>query len=39
VPLTYRIDESVGLVTLTLSGRVTAADITGYMAASRADPV
>jgi hypothetical protein len=37
VPLTYRIDEGRGLITLTLSGRVTAADITGYFAASRAD--
>jgi hypothetical protein len=38
MPLTYRIDESAGLITLTLSGKVTAADITDYQAASRKDP-
>ena len=36
--LTYGIDEDARLITLALSGRVTAADITDYQAASRGDP-
>jgi hypothetical protein len=38
VPISYRIDESIGLITLTASGHVTGADITDYVAASRGDP-
>jgi hypothetical protein len=38
VPLTYEIDERAGLITLTLSGEIVAADIAGYVAASRRDP-
>ncbi len=36
--LTYSIDERLGLITMTVSGQVTAADITAYVAASRRDP-
>ena len=38
MPLTYRIEESSGLITLTVSGEVTGGDIAGYIAASRGDP-
>ena len=36
--LTYRIDETIDLITLTASGQVTAADIKDYLAVSRQDP-
>lgn len=36
--LSYRIDASAGLITLTASGEITAADISGYVSASRNDP-
>jgi hypothetical protein len=38
MPLTYKIEEDVGLITLTLSGQVTGSDISDYVAASRVDP-
>jgi hypothetical protein len=38
VPISFSIDENIGLITLTVSRQVTAADITDYMAASRSDP-
>jgi hypothetical protein len=39
VALTYEIEDTVGLITLTLSGEVTGEDITGYVSASRGDPL
>ena len=38
MPFAFRIDDQVGLITMTVSGQVTASDITDYVAASRADP-
>src|SRR5258708_23728 len=38
VSLTYSIDERLGLITMTVSGQVTAAGITAYVAARRRDP-